>query len=82
MILDQIHFCSSRFYDVTSGVVKISGKNINDLDENWLRKNVIGFINQEPVLFATSIKENIKYGNLAASDEEVNLPSFLMCTYT
>lgn len=34
---------------------------------------MIGFINQEPVLFATTIKENIRYGNPYATDEEVRL---------
>lgn len=49
----------------------IGGQTINEIDENWLRGKMIGFINQEPVLFATTIKDNIRYGNPSASDEEV-----------
>ncbi|XP_059170888.1 mitochondrial potassium channel ATP-binding subunit-like [Physella acuta] len=60
-----------RFYDVTSGEIKIDGVNIKDLDPSWLRGQVIGFINQEPVLFATSVMENIRYGKPNASDQEV-----------
>lgn len=60
-----------RFYDVNSGSITIGGINISDLDPNWLRSSAIGIINQEPVLFATTIKENIKYGKPTATDEEV-----------
>ncbi|XP_066906648.1 mitochondrial potassium channel ATP-binding subunit isoform X2 [Halyomorpha halys] len=60
-----------RFYDINSGSITIGGINISDLDPNWLRSSAIGIINQEPVLFATSIKENIKYGKPTATDEEV-----------
>lgn len=70
-VLTRINCVVFRLYKATDGNVKISGRNIDDLDETWLRRYVIGFINQEPVLFATSIKENIRYGNPKASDEEV-----------
>ncbi|KAG0445039.1 hypothetical protein HPB47_001932 [Ixodes persulcatus] len=60
-----------RFYDVSEGVITLDGHNIKDLDPSWLRRKVIGFIRQEPVLFATSIMENIRYGNPEATDEEV-----------
>jgi hypothetical protein len=63
-------FCF-RFYDVDEGSVTISGVDIRELDPSWLRGNCIGFINQEPVLFATSIMENIRYGKPSASDSEV-----------
>jgi len=56
---------------VDSGSIKISGENIKDLDQTWLRKQVIGLINQEPILFAMSILENIRYGKPEASDKEV-----------
>lgn len=49
----------------------IDGYDIRTLDPSWLRQNVLGFISQEPVLFATSIMENIRYGKTDASDEEV-----------
>lgn len=64
-------FLNFRFYDVNSGSITIGGINISDLDPNWLRSSAIGIINQEPVLFATTIKENIKYGKPTATDEEV-----------
>lgn len=60
-----------RFYDVTSGNILLDGYDIKTLDPSWLRKEVIGFISQEPVLFATSIMENIRYGHPSATDEEV-----------
>ncbi|RXG72561.1 ATP-binding cassette sub-family B member 8, mitochondrial, partial [Armadillidium vulgare] len=42
-----------------------------ELDPSWVRGKLIGFINQEPILFATSIMENIRYGRPNATDEEV-----------
>ncbi|PNF13674.1 ATP-binding cassette sub-family B member 8, mitochondrial [Cryptotermes secundus] len=60
-----------RFYDVDEGSITIDGVDIRELDPSWLRGNCIGFINQEPVLFATSIMENIRYGKPGASDNEV-----------
>lgn len=50
----------------------VSGEDIKNLDLSWLRGRVIGMINQEPLLFATSILENIRYGNPAATDDEVS----------
>lgn len=43
------------------------------LDSSWLRGEVVGYISQEPVLFATSVMENIRYGKPAATDEEVRV---------
>ena len=60
-----------RFYDVSSGSITIDGEDLRTLDPSWLRGRVIGFINQEPVLFATSIMENIRYGFPDATDAEV-----------
>lgn len=60
-----------RFYDVSSGEILIDGHNLQSLDPSWLRGKAIGFINQEPVLFATSVMENIRYGNPDATDDEV-----------
>ncbi|XP_077300096.1 mitochondrial potassium channel ATP-binding subunit [Arctopsyche grandis] len=60
-----------RFYDVNDGKVTIDGHDVRNLDPNWLRGRALGYINQEPVLFATSIKENIRYGKPDASDFEV-----------
>ncbi|KAM8839634.1 mitochondrial potassium channel ATP-binding subunit [Synchiropus picturatus] len=60
-----------RFYDPGSGVVMLDGLDIRTLDLSWLRGDVIGFINQEPVLFGSSIMENIRFGRPGASDGEV-----------
>ncbi|KAK2158178.1 hypothetical protein LSH36_175g04051 [Paralvinella palmiformis] len=60
-----------RFYDVENGSITVDGINIKDLDPSWLRGRAIGYINQEPVLFATSVLENIRYGCPGATDEEV-----------
>ncbi|KAL1471008.1 hypothetical protein MTO96_023927 [Rhipicephalus appendiculatus] len=60
-----------RFYDVTDGSITLDGHDLKELDPDWLRRNVIGFIRQEPLLFATTIKENIRYGKPDATDEEV-----------
>ncbi|XP_035027156.1 mitochondrial potassium channel ATP-binding subunit [Hippoglossus stenolepis] len=60
-----------RFYDPTSGVVKVDGLDIRTLDLSWLRGQVIGFINQEPVLFGSSVMENIRFGKPEATDTEV-----------
>lgn len=60
-----------RFYDPTSGVVMLDGLDIRTLDLAWLRGQVIGFINQEPVLFGSSIMENIRFGKPDATDAEV-----------
>ncbi|XP_026229896.1 mitochondrial potassium channel ATP-binding subunit [Anabas testudineus] len=60
-----------RFYDPTSGVIMLDGLDIRTLDPSWLRAQVIGFINQEPVLFGSSIMENIRFGKPEATDAEV-----------
>ena len=61
-----------RFYDITEGgEVTIDNVNIKELDPKWMRGQCIGYINQEPVLFASSVKENIRYGRPNATDQEV-----------
>ncbi|CAG5133666.1 unnamed protein product, partial [Candidula unifasciata] len=60
-----------RFYDATAGQITIDGIDIRELDPSWLRGHAIGFINQEPVLFATTVMENIRYGRPDATDQEV-----------
>ncbi|KAJ8944821.1 hypothetical protein NQ318_013158 [Aromia moschata] len=59
-----------RFYDPIEGEVHLDGKNLKHLDLTWLR-NQIGVVGQEPVLFGTTMAENIKYGNPDASEEDV-----------
>ena len=60
----------SRFYDPTKGVVLIDGKNLKDLKINSLRGKM-GIVTQENFLFSGTIKDNIKFGKLDASDEEI-----------
>ncbi len=60
-----------RFYDVDGGAVLVDGVDIRQLDPRWLRGRAIGYIDQEAVLFATSVRENIRYGRPDASDREV-----------
>jgi len=60
-----------RFYDINSGKITLDGNDIQLIDPSWLRGEVIGFINQEPVLFGTTIMENIRFGKPEATDEEV-----------
>ncbi|TNN55398.1 ATP-binding cassette sub-family B member 8, mitochondrial [Liparis tanakae] len=60
-----------RFYDPTGGAVLLDGLDIRTLDLSWLRGQVIGYINQEPVLFGSSITDNIRFGNPEATDAEV-----------
>ena len=62
---------TERFYDIDQGEILIDNHPIKSLDPSWLRGSVIGFINQEPVLFATTVMENIRYGRPSATDEEV-----------
>jgi ATP-binding cassette subfamily B (MDR/TAP) protein 1 len=59
-----------RFYDVTDGAVFIDGVNIKEYDLKNLRRH-IGIVLQEPVLFKRTIRENIRYGRLDATDEEI-----------
>jgi ATP-binding cassette subfamily B (MDR/TAP) protein 1 len=59
-----------RFYDPLAGSVRLDGVDIRELQLEWLRKQ-IGLVSQEPVLFATSIRENILYGKPDASEEEI-----------
>lgn len=60
----------SRFYDPTFGCVRIDGVDIKDVTVESLRSQM-GIMLQDSFLFSTSIKENIRYGKLNATDEEV-----------
>ncbi|CAF0897005.1 unnamed protein product [Brachionus calyciflorus] len=59
-----------RFYDSSKGSVKIDNKDIRSLNINWLRKQ-LGVVNQEPILFGTTIFENIKFGRDNLTDQEI-----------
>jgi len=60
----------ARFYDVRSGSVTIDGVDVRDCEVKHLRK-LIGIVNQDPLLFNTSIAENIAYGCPDASREDI-----------
>ncbi|NXX90137.1 MDR1 protein, partial [Centropus bengalensis] len=59
-----------RFYDPKEGTVTIDGQDIRTLNVRYLRE-IIGVVNQEPVLFATTIAENIRYGREDVTMEEI-----------
>ena len=60
----------NRFYDIQDGKIRIDGININKIKKRELRR-AFGVVLQETHLFTGSIKENIRYGRLTASDEDV-----------
>ena len=59
-----------RFYDVTSGSVRVDGRDVRSYDTVTLR-NKIGVVMQKAVLFQGTIRDNLKWGNEAATDEEI-----------
>lgn len=59
-----------RFYDVNSGSIKIDGHDVRDFDRSKLRE-MFGMVLQDTWLFSGTIMENIRYGRLDATDEEV-----------
>jgi ATP-binding cassette subfamily B protein len=59
-----------RLYDPVAGTVRLDGHDLRGLDPHWLRRQ-IGVVAQEPILFSTSVAENIRYGRAGASDVEV-----------
>ena len=60
----------TRFYDVTSGCITVDGIDIKEIDKANYRRQ-LGFVLQDPFLFSGSIKQNIRYGKLEATDEEI-----------
>ncbi|HHY24787.1 MAG TPA: ABC transporter ATP-binding protein [Clostridiaceae bacterium] len=73
-----------RFYDIEAGSVKIDGNDVRDLQLKSLRNN-IGIVQQDVFLFAGTIRDNILYGRVDATDEEVaeaakraNIHEFIM----
>ncbi|MCC9624493.1 ABC transporter ATP-binding protein/permease [Thalassospira sp. MA62] len=60
-----------RFYDVTSGKITIDGHDIRDISMKCLRQQ-IGIVQQDVFLFAGTLRENIAYGKLDATDDEIN----------
>lgn len=60
----------NRFYDIENGEILIDGENINNMGKSALRNN-ISMVLQDTFLFSESVRQNIRYGRLAATDEEV-----------
>lgn len=60
-----------RFYEPNKGAITLDGKPLSTLSPYWLRAEVIGFIEQQPILFGTTVLENIRYGRPLATKEEV-----------
>lgn len=59
-----------RFFEPTKGTVLIDGRDYKERSQLWLHNN-IGYVLQNPHLFSGTVKENIRYGKLDASDEEI-----------
>lgn len=59
-----------RFYNPLDGCVKLNDRNLHNLNVSWLRSQ-IGVEGQEPVLFATTIEENIRYGKTDCTVKEI-----------
>ena len=68
----------SRLYDVTEGEVKVGGVNVRDYDLVTLR-DAVSVVLQKKVLFSGSIKENLRWGNKDATDEEIEEACHLAC---
>ena len=60
----------SRFYDVSGGSIRIDGKDIRGVTQNSIREQ-LGIVLQDTFLFSGTVMENIRYGRLGASDEDV-----------
>ena len=59
-----------RFYEPTSGRVLIDGRDARERSQLWLHSN-IGYVLQTPHLFSGTVRDNLKYGNPSATDEEI-----------
>ena len=64
-----------RFYDY-EGSIKIDGKELRNIDRKWIREK-ISVVLQEPFLFNKSIKQNIQFGNINASDDRIHSSSMI-----
>ena len=59
-----------RFYEPTSGTVLIDGRDVRDRSQLWLHSN-IGYVLQTPHLFSGTVRDNLRYGNPSASDDQI-----------
>ncbi len=71
----------TRFYDIDSGSLTIDGIDIRDLKRDYLRKN-IAMVLQDTHLFSGTVRENIRYGRLDATDEEVEAAAKLASAHS
>lgn len=68
-------FC--RFYEPTNGNILIDGIDYKSMPQNWIHEN-LGYVLQSPHLFSGTIRENIRYGNLEATEDEIIAASKLV----
>ncbi|MFR6512041.1 MAG: ATP-binding cassette domain-containing protein, partial [Eubacterium sp.] len=61
----------AHYYDATKGKVTVNGRDVKSYDKTELRSN-IGFVMQKAVLFAGTVRDNIKWGKQNATDDEIN----------
>ena len=71
----------NRFYDIEEGSITIDGKDIRDYPRDWLRQN-IAMVLQDTHLFTGTVRENIRYGRLDATDEEVEAAARLASAHS
>ena len=71
----------NRFYDIEEGSITIDGKDIKDYPRDWLRQN-IAMVLQDTHLFTGTVRENIRYGRLDATDEEVEAAAKLASAHS
>lgn len=61
---------ASRFYEPTQGQILLDGKDVRDRSQLWLHSQ-LGYVLQNPHLFSGTVRDNIRYGKLDATDEEI-----------
>ena len=69
---------AARFWDADDGRVNVGGVNVKDLDPEYLMKH-FSFVFQDVILFNDTIENNIRIGNLNASDEEIRSAAKAAC---
>ena len=72
---------SCRFFEPTRGIVRIDGTDYRTRSQHWLHAN-LGYVQQTPHLFSGTIRENIRYGRLDATDAEVEAAARLVSADT
>ncbi len=70
----------ARFYDITSGQLLIDGKDIQSIDLESLRSQM-GIMTQDNFIFSGTIKDNLRYGDLYATDEEIETAAKAVCAH-